>query len=120
MQTPILVFDEPTASLDTREQLQFAQVLETLHQNKKTVLIISHDMDFLAENVDRIILIQQGKIVRDAPVHQFFEDEQLLDSLRSGVSANFPAEPKLEHPRQAVTVDQFLGDRQKKTDPDGI
>lgn len=117
MQTPILVFDEPTASLDTREQQQFAEVLETNHHNKKTTLIISHDMDFLAENVNRIILMQRGKIVRDAPVQHFFEDNHLLEN--SGLVSPQIARlcRALGHPNLAVTVEQFLDQRERKTGP---
>lgn len=115
MQTPILVFDEPTASLDTREQQQFAQVLETLQHNNKTILIISHDMDFLAENADRIILMQRGKIVRDASVQQFFEDDRQLQVSGLVAPQITRLSRKLGHPRLALDVEQFLNQLERKT-----
>ena len=50
----ILIFDEPTAGLDAKEQEQLGQVIASLHQQGKTIVMISHDMDFLAENLNLV------------------------------------------------------------------
>lgn len=85
MQTPVLVFDEPTAGLDDGEVAALREVATSLHQQGKTVLIISHDLDFLAENVDRLVLMRHGAVVLDAPAPQFFGQKALL--ARSGLVA---------------------------------
>ena len=59
MDTPAVIFDEPTAGLDASELEMLAQVLQGSLKGK-TVVMISHDMDFVAENLDRIILIDGG------------------------------------------------------------
>ena len=83
MDTPIIVFDEPTANLDAGEIALLEIILHGLHEEGKTVLLISHDMDFIAENSDRVILLHDGRIISDFLIHQFFEHTEL--SSRYGV-----------------------------------
>lgn len=111
MQTPVLIFDEPTAGLDAREHAQLAQVLAALHRQCKTVVMISHDLDFLAENVDRLVLLQQGQIVRDAPVQNFFEQQALPDTAGLFAPQMVRLSEQLRHSRLAVNVEQLLNDR---------
>ncbi|MEJ5203102.1 MAG: hypothetical protein WHV66_12805, partial [Anaerolineales bacterium] len=72
MQTPILVLDEPTAGLDATEQAQLARAIQFANGQGKTVLVISHDMDFIAENFERAILLKDGRVILDAPMEDFF------------------------------------------------
>jgi energy-coupling factor transport system ATP-binding protein len=80
MHTPIVVLDEPTAGLDTQELEQLSQTIQRFYQQGKTVLVISHDMDFVAENLDRVVLMQAGQVIFDAPTRQFFSEARLLES----------------------------------------
>ena len=59
----VLLFDEPTASLDRENSLQFIEILKELKKQGKTILIATHD-PFMSEQkfVDRIINIEDGKI----------------------------------------------------------
>jgi energy-coupling factor transport system ATP-binding protein len=54
MDTPVLVFDEPTAGLDPYEISLPIATLKKLQSENKTVIVISHDMDFVAENISRV------------------------------------------------------------------
>lgn len=109
MQTPVLVFDEPTAGLDANEQAQLSRVISLLNQQGKTVLFISHDMDFLVENFDRFVLLRAGKIVLDAGAQEFFSHQEILED--SGLVA--PQMIRLGHAmgvsKLAKTVEQFIG-----------
>ena len=78
MDTPIIVFDELTANLDAGEINLLQEVLQGLREQGKTVILISHDMDFIAGNSDRVILLHQGRIISDSPIHQFFEHRKLI------------------------------------------
>jgi energy-coupling factor transport system ATP-binding protein len=80
MQSSIVIFDEPTAGLDAREQAQLSRVIAFLHQEGKTVLVISHDMDFLIENFERFVLMQAGRILFDANIQEFFAQEHLAET----------------------------------------
>lgn len=80
MQTPVLVFDEPTAGLDANEQEQLSRVIDHLREQGKTVLVISHDMDFLLENFDRFVLLRAGQVVLDAGFQAFFSRSDILQA----------------------------------------
>ncbi|WP_319542274.1 ABC transporter ATP-binding protein [uncultured Pseudodesulfovibrio sp.] len=83
MDTPVLVLDEPSAGLDPSEIALLEAVLDRLEAEGKTVLTISHDMDFVVENIDRAICLDNGTVAFDGSVVDLFEDHCLLD--RSGL-----------------------------------
>lgn len=67
-----------TAGLDPREIVLLTGTLEKLRKDDKTVIIISHDMDFIAELVPRVICLASGKKRYDGPVQHAFQDRALL------------------------------------------
>lgn len=78
MDTPVLVFDEPTAGLDPYEIALLITTLEKLQSENKTVIIISHDMDFVAENISRVISLSDGKKVFDGMVRELFKKTEFM------------------------------------------
>lgn len=108
MQTPGVVFDEPTAGLDSKEQAQLSRVISFLHQEGKTVLVISHDMDFLAENFERFVLLKGGQVILDAPVQHFFEQGQLLKTSGLVAPQITRLSQRMGHAQLAAHVEQFL------------
>jgi len=110
MDTPILVFDEPTAGLDAGEQAQFAQVLGQLRRTGKTVLVISHDIDFVVENLDRLVLLHQGQIAIDAPAEQFFAQAERLTAAEVDLPQITRLSQRLGRVPLSFTVEQFLND----------
>jgi energy-coupling factor transport system ATP-binding protein len=108
MGTPVLVLDEPTAGLDAREQGLVSNVIDGLRREGKTVVMITHDMDFAAENLDRFILMHQGCIAFDRPAREFFAQTISLEN--SGLEA--PQIARLDHSlgsrNISLTVDEFL------------
>jgi len=65
-QVNILIFDEPLASLDPRAGMAAIELIDALHQQGKTIIIIEHRLeDVLHRAVDRIILLNEGRIVFD-------------------------------------------------------
>ena len=79
MDTGAVVLDEPTAGLDPRETGLLEKLLCTLRAEGKIVLTITHDMDFVAENMTRAICLGQGRKLYDGSVPGLFEDQPLLD-----------------------------------------
>ncbi|MGP4020324.1 energy-coupling factor ABC transporter ATP-binding protein [Saccharopolyspora sp. 5N708] len=75
MDTPIVVFDEPTTGQDHNAVRNIANIIDNLHEQGKTVVAITHDMDFCAENFDRTIFLAQGRIITDAPPTEAFTNE---------------------------------------------
>lgn len=78
MDTPVLVFDEPTAGLDPYEISLLISTLKKLRSENKTVIVISHDMDFVAENIARVISLAHGKKVFDGSVRDLFRGKELM------------------------------------------
>jgi energy-coupling factor transport system ATP-binding protein len=112
MQTPVLVFDEPTAGLDANEQEQLGKVLHSLHFQGKTILVISHDMDFSAENLDRFVLMHRGQVALDAPATNFFEQIAPLETSGLVAPQITRLSQRLGHYPLALRVEEFLEARE--------
>ena len=70
----ILILDEPTKALDALEKNNLAQRIREYAKQGKTVLIITHDIDFAAEIAERMMLIHNGEIVADDDTEAFTDD----------------------------------------------
>lgn len=71
----LLIADEPTTALDVTIQAQILALLKKLQKETDTsILIITHDLGVVAEMVDRVIVMYNGKIVEVADVHSLFEN----------------------------------------------
>lgn len=80
-----LIFDEPIAGLDCNSRESFMKLLLALKQNGTTIIIISHNADYLAEYADRILVMDGGKIVLDDKPNEIFNQTALLNNLNIGV-----------------------------------
>ncbi|CCH72201.1 ABC transporter related protein [Nostocoides australiense Ben110] len=63
----VLIMDEPTAGVDHGNQLVLAGVLERLKARGTTMLIVTHELDALATVVDRVVVIEDGRLTYDGP-----------------------------------------------------
>ncbi len=72
MQTPVLILDEPTASLDGADQERLLRVMAGLRRRGATVLVITHDMDFVAEECERMLVLRGGRVAADGPPEVVF------------------------------------------------
>lgn len=82
MQTPILVLDEPTTGQDLRGVAIVRAVIEAAHAAGRTVIAISHDMEFAASTFDRVVVMRAGKLILDGPPASVFAQSS-WDALRS-------------------------------------
>jgi energy-coupling factor transport system ATP-binding protein len=80
MDTPIVILDEPTTGQDYRSVQHLAGLIQTLRAQGKTIIAISHDIDFVAENFERIIVMGQGRVLLDGPAETVFAQEEILNS----------------------------------------
>ncbi|MFO8036988.1 MAG: ABC transporter ATP-binding protein [Anaerolineales bacterium] len=78
MDTPIVVFDEPTTGQDAVSIRRIAHVVKTLKEQNKTVITITHDIDFCAENFQRVIALAEGKILLDGSRKDVFSQQETL------------------------------------------
>ncbi len=70
----VIILDEPTASLDPQSCSKLLSVIVKLHHNfKKTVILVSHNMEIIAEFTKRIIVMEKGKIIMDDTPRNIFQ-----------------------------------------------
>ncbi|MDD3927357.1 MAG: ABC transporter ATP-binding protein [bacterium] len=68
----VLLMDEPTNSLDWESQRRICRLIREVHTDRKlTTIIVSHDIDLLADTCDRIVLMEQGCIVMERDPSEF-------------------------------------------------
>lgn len=67
---PILILDEPTASLDIRSREEFLVLLRSLKARGKTMIFSSHHLEEITALADRVLLLEGGRLVVDAPPDQ--------------------------------------------------
>jgi energy-coupling factor transport system ATP-binding protein len=82
MGTPVLVLDEPTTGQDLRGVEIVQRVIATAQAAGRTVIVISHDMGFVAGSFDRVIVLRAGRVILDGPPASAF-DEPSWEALRS-------------------------------------
>jgi energy-coupling factor transport system ATP-binding protein len=78
MDTPIIIFDEPTTGQDAAAVARIANVIAQLHQQGRTVITITHDIDFCAENFARVIALSKGQVLLDGPANEVLGEEEIL------------------------------------------
>jgi len=78
MDTDVIILDEPTTGQDAVNIARIAHVIKTLRERGRTVITITHDIDFCAENFERVIALSQGKILLDGPAREVLGQEEIL------------------------------------------
>lgn len=78
METPVLIFDEPSGGFDREDLLRLYALLQALRRAGRTVLLISHDVGFVAEIADRVVVMAQGRVLADGAPHEVLTDETVL------------------------------------------
>ncbi len=72
MQPEVMLFDEPTSALDPEMVGEVLEVMKELANSGMTMVVVTHEMGFAREVADRVIFIDEGIIMEDAPPEEFF------------------------------------------------
>jgi len=79
MDPDVLVVDEPTTGLDWVESLQILDYLERLrNEQKKTIIIITHDMNIVSLYAKRVVVMARGRVVGDGTAREVFSQPDLM------------------------------------------
>ena len=89
MHPEILLFDEVTAALDPEMVREVLDVMLDLAKQGRTMIIVTHEMQFAKAVADKVVFIDQGKILEEAVPEEFF------------------TKPKTERAKQFLNVFQF-------------
>ena len=74
MDPKVMLFDEPTSALDPEMIREVLDVMRDLARSGMTMLVVTHEMGFAREVCDRLVFIDEGKIVEEAPPEEFFSN----------------------------------------------
>ena len=87
MEPEVLVLDEPIAGLDPAARRDFLELIDRLHREGLTVVMVSHSMDDLANCCDRIVVMNEGAVFAEGTPAQVFAHADELKSIGLGVPA---------------------------------
>ncbi len=97
----ILILDEPASGLDPKGKIDLMNLLHDLHRSfVKTVVIVSHDMNIITENCNKVAVFANGKVVKCGCPNEVFTDEEEMRSY----GLNLPTVVYLERRLSAIGV----------------
>ena len=114
MKPQILVLDAPTAGLDPQGKREILSLVKSINKQKGiTVVMVSHDMNEVYENADRVIVFRDGGVVYDLPPRQLFKLEDQIVSMNLEIPQMAQFTNALEKqgivlPDDCITVDQVF------------
>jgi len=80
MDPAVIALDEPTLALDYIEKRRLGGVIERLHNEGHTIILVTHDVEFAFDLSERIVTMSRGKILADLPKEKVFNGEASLDA----------------------------------------
>ena len=87
----LLILDEPTQGMDRKHMALVSRIVEEEAARGCTVLVVTHDLGFVAEAVHRVVLVEKGRVVEDLPAAKVVTDPVINQRL----GLNMPAVPSL-------------------------
>ena len=103
MEPEVLVLDEPTAGLDPAGRENLMANIRDYHRNKgKTIILVSHSMDEIARNVDRILVLKNAHVLMQGTPAEVFRGEELLSA---GLDVPQITRIAMELKRRGVDID---------------
>lgn len=104
MEPEVLILDEPSAGLDPAGRRSMLENIRNYHRQKgTTVVMVSHSMDEVAENVDRIVVMANAGVVMSGTPHEVFSRAQEL--LNVGLNVPQVTQVAMELVRQGIGID---------------
>ncbi|MDI1266557.1 MAG: ABC transporter ATP-binding protein, partial [bacterium] len=97
VEAPIILADEPTASLDPRHQIDVMKNLRGIADNGVLVVVVTHDLGLAARFADHVLVLREGALVSQGPPAQALSEQVMADVFR--ISAY-----RAEYQREAVIV----------------
>ena len=74
MDPDVMLFDEPTSALDPEMVGEVLEVMRELAENNMTMVVVTHEMAFAREAATRVLFMDEGHILEDAPPEEFFQN----------------------------------------------
>ncbi len=78
MNQDIIIMDEPTSGMDYKGIKQLAKIVEFLKKEKKTIIMVSHDLDFISEHFENVMIINHHQCIYQGTFKDACRDETVL------------------------------------------
>ena len=111
MEPKVLVLDEPTAGLDPKARIEMMELFSHLHQEGQTVVLVTHNMDDVAEYADKVYLLEKGRVISSGTPQDVFQDVDFLMQHELGVPKTTEFAVKLE--QRGIAFDRLPIKRQE-------
>ncbi|MGE5222324.1 MAG: energy-coupling factor ABC transporter ATP-binding protein [Omnitrophica WOR_2 bacterium] len=108
MDTPVIVFDEPTTGQDYAGTEKVGGIITQLKKQGKTIVTITHDIDFCAEHFERTIVMADGGILLDGPSRQVLAQAGILAQTYVEPPQMIRLASRLGMPAAPLTVAEFI------------
>ncbi|UXR50700.1 energy-coupling factor transporter ATPase [Staphylococcus simulans] len=112
MDPDIIVLDEPTAGLDPHSRKQVMDLLKQLQHEGKTIVLVTHDMNDVAQYADRIKVLQQGTLVYEGTPRALFSDSERINDYSLDLPDIVQLQRDFEHKHQTKLSDTALTDEE--------
>jgi energy-coupling factor transport system ATP-binding protein len=108
----VLIFDEPTIGQDATQKQRLISLIREANVQHKLVIIVSHDMEFIAELATRVVIIRNSKIFAEGTCEEVFTDEKIINaaSLKLLLINKLTNELALRYswmPKKIITISQL-------------
>ena len=107
MDSAFLILDEPTTGQDYRGMMMMGKMIKSLQAKGKTIITITHDMDFVANNFERTVVLCQGKKLLDGPTYEVLDKTEELKKSRVKPPYLTLLGQKLNFKKPAYSVESF-------------
>ena len=104
----ILLLDEPTANLDIATRKEIMKTLKDIEDVTDTVMIATHDMQLVSEWAERIIVLDQGKVIADGSRNEVFGNKTVVEKAGIRPPEIFSMGKALHEDAFCYTVEEFL------------
>ena len=111
MDTDVLILDEPTIAQDCKGRQIIGDIIRSLSERGKLVIAILHDMDFVAENFERVIIMAHGQVLADGTAKEVFAQEEALKKARLQKPYVMQLCEALGYEKSYLTVEELLKDQ---------
>lgn len=111
MDTDVLILDEPTIAQDWKGRQIIGGIIRSLSERGKLVIAILHDMDFVAENFERVIIMAHGQVLADGTAKEVFAQEEALKKARLQKPYVMQLCEALGYEKSYLTMEELLKDQ---------
>lgn len=108
MNPRVIILDEPTTAQDQLGVMRLIEIIKMLLSEHRTVITITHDMDFVAETFARTIVMREGRIILDGPTAAVFAQPQVLETTYVKPSAMSRLAQRLDLPNTILTIPDMV------------